>query len=404
VTVQTAGISLLEPSLTVYDASGNVLGQAESTNVLGDVLTVTLGHVAANSTYYIRVEGATQGSFSIGRYGLAVAFGEMEVSAAQISAVLSGPYDTLSASQIPQVFRNPEARLHTGYPVHNSIGSALVLTTTGYAANEHYEVIDHLGEGRAAYYQVQAPQGDPAAPLTLTAAVNAFTVKGSTAQVQVLDSQGSLVAARILANGNGTYTIQADNILPGQTYYLALRVRGEAEGNGNSSLVVDFTQPPALSQSFASGTLTSAARQQTATLYVAQPQLFQFDLGVDRPTGRSKASVEMTIVDQSGNVVFDLVAAAGQTVSGASVLLPPGAYTVLFKGSGGGQPLTYNLHGNSLTDPIGPALNDPTLAPLYTQPNPSSVLPPDLPPGVPYFYYPNGAVVPDPFLWVNWVL
>jgi hypothetical protein len=404
VTVQTAGISFLEPRLTVYDASGNVLGQAQSTNVLGDVVTVTLAHVAAHTTCYVRVEGATQDSFSIGRFGLAITFGEMETSAAQISAVLSGPYDKLSASQIAQVFRNPEARLHTSYPAHTAISSALVLTTTGYAANGHYEVIDHLREGAAAYYQIQAPQGDSAAPLTLTAAVNEFTVNGSTAQVQVFDSQGNLVAARILVNGNGTYTIQADNILPGQTYYLALRDRGESEGNGNCSLVVDFTQPLVLSQSFASGTLTPAAPQQSDTLYVAQPQLFQFDLSVSALSRRSNASVEMTIVDQSGNVVFDLIAGAGQTVSAAGVLLPPGAYTVRFKGSGGAQPLAYNLHGNTLADPIGPALNDPTLAPLYSQPNPSSVLPPDLLPGVIYFYYPNGAVIPDPFLWVTWVL
>jgi hypothetical protein len=403
VTVQTAGISLLEPSLTVYDASGNVLAQAQSTNILGDTLTVTLPHLPANSTCYIQVQGATQDSFSIGRYGLDVTFGEMEVSAAQISAVLRGPYDTLSASQIAQLFHNPEGRLHTNYPVHNTLASALALaTTTGYSANGHYEVIDHLGEGVSAYYQIQAPASASGAPLVLTAAVNALSVSGSTAQVQVLDSQGNPVAANVLANGNGTYTIQAGNILPGQTYYLALSVRGEAEGNGNCSLVVDFSQPPALSRSFASGTLTTAAPQQTNTLYVAQTQLFQFALGVTGSSPRSRGSVEMTITDQSGNVVFDLVGPAGQTVSG-SVLLPPGEYTVRFTSSGS-RPVTYNLQGNSLTDPIGPAQNDPTLAPLYSQPNGYSVMPANPLPYAVYFYYPNGAVVVDPFLWVPWVV
>jgi hypothetical protein len=404
--VQTAGISLLEPSLTVYDASGNILGQAQSTNVLGDTVTVTLPHIAAHSTYYVRVAGATQDVFSIGRFGVAVTFGEQETSAAQIAAVLRGPYDTLSADQIAQLFHNPEGRLHTGYPVHNSISSALVLTTTpGYTADQHYEVIDHLNEGGASYYQIQAPPSASGAADILTAAVNALSSNGSTAQVQVLDSQGNLVAGDVLVNGNGTYTIQAANLLPGQTYYLELSKRGEseAEGNGNCSLVVDFAQPLALSRNFVAGTLTAAAPQQAYTLYVAQTQLFEFALSVDRPSARTHASVELTITDQAGNVVFDLLAGAGQTASGVGVLLPPGAYTARFTATalhGPALPLAYNLEGSSLTDPLGPALNDPTLAPLYSQPNPNSVLPSNPLPGAIYYYYPDGTTILDPFLWV----
>jgi hypothetical protein len=404
--VQTAGISLLEPSLTVYDAAGNVLAQAQSTNVLGDTVSVTLAHVTANSTYYVRVQGATQGLFSIGRYGVAITFGEMEISAARIAAVLRGPYDTLSAAQIAQVFHNPEGRLRTSYPVHNSISTALVLTTTtGYAPNQHYEVIDHLGEGHPAYYQIQAPQSTYGAPVVLTAAVNALSINGSSAQVQVLDSLGNPVPANVLVNGNGTYTVQAANILPGQTYYLELRSpgEGEAEGNGNCSLIVDFGQPLALSRDFVAGTLTPSAPQQAYNLYVAQTQLFQFALTVDKVSRRTRASVELTIKDQAGNVLFDLITAAGQTNSGVGVLLPPGAYTgtfTLIGGNGRAVPLTWTLHGSGETDPIGPALNDPTLTPLYSQPNPASVLPANPLPGAIYYYYPNGAVILDPFLWV----
>jgi hypothetical protein len=408
--LQTAGISLLEPSLTVYDASGNVLGQAESTNVLGDTVTVTLSRVLPNSTYYVRVGGATQDEFGVGRFGLAVTFGEMEVSSAQIAAVLRGPYETLSAAQIAQVFHNPEGHLRTGYSAHNLISSALVLTTTpGYAARQHYEVIDHLGEGQPAFYQIQTPQSPSGAPVLLTASVNAFSPSGTAARVQVLDRLGNPVAADVLVNGNGTYTIQAANLLPGQRYYLELNYPGEyeAEGNGNCSLVINLGQPRALSRTFVGGTLTPAAPQQAYTLYVARTQLFQFDLSVDPTGGRRSASVELTITDQSGNVVFDLVAPAGQTASGVGVLLPPGAYTARFTAQtlrGPALPLAYNLHGNSLTDPIGPALNDATLAPLYSQPNSSSVPPSNPDPNATYYYYPNGAVITDPFVWVALVL
>jgi hypothetical protein len=402
--LQTAGISLLEPSLTVYDSSGNVLGQAQSTNVLGDAVTVTLDGASASGTYYVSVGGATQDIFSIGRFGLAVTYGEMEVSPARIAAVLSGPYDTLSAAQIAQLFYS-EGQLHTSYPVHNTLSTALVLTATpGYPANQHYEVIDHLGESGPAYYEIQTPTSASGA-VTLTAAVNALSVNGSTAQVQVLDDQGNPVAANVLVNGNGTYTVQAANLLPGQTYYLELSVpgEGESEGNGNCSVVVDFSAPPALLRSFADGTLTPTAPQQTYNLYVAQTQLFQFALAVDPVSGRTRASVELTITDASGNVVFDLVAAAGQTASGVGVLLPPGAYTAHFTATtsrGTPVPLAYHLRGSSLTDPIGPALNDPTLLPLYSQPNEYSVLPVNPIPGAIYYYYPDGTVILDPFLWL----
>jgi hypothetical protein len=391
----------------VYDAAGNVLGQAQSTNILGDTVTVTLGHASGNSTYYVGVTGATGDVFSIGRYGMAVTLGgEMEISPAQIAAVLSGPFDMLPAAQLAQVFRNPHAHLHPSAPVHNTLATSLALATSpGYAANQHYEVIDHLGENNADYYQIQTPQNDPGTPVLLTAAVNALSVNGTGAQVQVLDGLGNPVAADVLVNGNGTYTVQAADLLPGQTYYLKLSARGEyeSEGNGNCSLVVDFGQRPALSRNFTAGTLTSAAPQQAYALYVAETQLFQFALTVDQPSTRTRATVELTITDQNGNVVFDLVANAGQTASGVGVLLPPGAYTASFTATfthGAALPLSYSLNGNSLTDPIGPALNDPTLTPLYSQPNANSV-PPDNPiPGAVYYYYPNGAVILDPFLWV----
>jgi hypothetical protein len=406
--VQTAGISLLEPNLTVYDASGNVLGQGQSTNVLGDQVTVTVSPVKGNSTYYVRVSGATQDVFSIGRFGLAVTYGEMETSPAQIAAVLRGPYDTLSADQIAELFRNPEGRFRPTAPPHNTLSTALVLTTTpGHLAYQHYEITDHLGEGIPAYYEIETPASASGAPVSLTAAVNALSY-GRPAQVQVFDSLGNPLAANVLVNGGGTYTIQAE-LLPGQTYYLELHNVGESEyeGSGNCSLVVDFSQPLALSRKFAEGTLTQAAPQQTFALYVAQTQLFELALTVDGTSARTNSSVELTITDQAGNVVFDVVAGAGQTVSGASVLLPPGAYTARFTTKtlyGAAVPLTYHLHGSSLTDPIGPALNDPTLQPWYTQP-PVGVMPPPDPTGtLIYYYYPGGVITLDPFLWAQLAL
>src|SRR5262249_9308561 len=79
-------------------------------------------------------------------------------------------------------------------------------------------------------------------------------------------------------------------------------------------------------------------------------------------------------------------------VSLPSLFLAPGGYTIqikaLFDPANPG-PITFRLRGDALSDPIGPALGDPTLTPLYTSPTAPSV-----------FVYPAGVVLPDPFVFV----
>jgi hypothetical protein len=50
--------------------------------------------------------------------------------------------------------------------------------------------------------------------------------------------------------------------------------------------------------------------------------------------------------------------------------------------------LTYRLRGKALSDPIGPALEDPTLLPIYRCPDD-----PDL------FQYPGDILSAIPFFW-----
>ncbi|HEV3447362.1 MAG TPA: hypothetical protein VG099_22160, partial [Gemmataceae bacterium] len=55
--------------------------------------------------------------------------------------------------------------------------------------------------------------------------------------------------------------------------------------------------------------------------------------------------------------------------------------------------LTFQLRGAPITDPIGPVISNPTLAPMYTYP------------GDPFtYYYPNGTVSVSPYLLAPLVL
>jgi hypothetical protein len=268
-------------------------------------------------------------------------------------------------------------------------------TTPGYAPNQHYETRgDFIG---AVTYSLQAPLSPSGTSLVLTVAVSAPGDGGLLPQLQILDVNQQPVPAEVLVNGSGAYTIQASGLAPGQTYYLTLTPPASGTGeDATFALVADFKQTSAILPVLAAGNVTTAASPPAYALYVAQDQVFNFTLsaaGTGAPVG---STVQMTITDSEGNVVYNLVALSGQTVTGPSVLLAPGAYTVRFSVlTPGGAPgsLSFQLRGASITEPIGPVLTDPTYTPMYTNP------------GDPFtYYYPDGTVSVIPFLLISLVL
>jgi hypothetical protein len=376
--LQTAGISLLAPELIVYDASGNVLGQAQSTSVLGDTVSVHLDNVPANTTFYIGVASSTGDLFSVGRYGMAVTF----------DATLKTTPD-----QIASTLRNANYGSSGGDSSDDARpGSVPALRTTpGYAPNQHYETRGGLNS--AVTYSLQSPLSPSGTPLVLTVAVSASGDRGLLPRVQVLDANRQPVAAEVLVNASGACTIQASGLAPGQTYYLTLTP--PASGNGEDasfSLVADFKQTSSLLPVLAAGEVTTAASPPAYALYVALDQVFNFTLSAAGTGAPAGSTVQMTITDSQGNVVYSLAAPSGQTVTGRPVLLAPGAYTVRFSLlAPGGAPgsLPFQLLGGPITDPIGPVTTDPTYSPMYTNP------------GDPFtYYYPNGTISVTPFLFV----
>src|SRR5262249_31976754 len=73
VQVQTAGLSLLAPRVTVYDAAHNVVASAVSVNPLDGGVAVSLARVLPLSTYYVKVESGTGDIFGVGSYHLSIA-------------------------------------------------------------------------------------------------------------------------------------------------------------------------------------------------------------------------------------------------------------------------------------------------------------------------------------------
>jgi hypothetical protein len=74
VTVQSSGLSLLAPSLNIYNASGTLLGSATGSGEFGAKLTKSVS-ITPGQTYYVRVAGANTTVFGTGAYALTLNLG-----------------------------------------------------------------------------------------------------------------------------------------------------------------------------------------------------------------------------------------------------------------------------------------------------------------------------------------
>src|SRR5207253_2331712 len=71
VAVQSQGLSLLAPTLTVYAANqGTVLGSASGAGQYGTTLSTTISNVSPGQRFYVKVAGADSTALGTGAYAL----------------------------------------------------------------------------------------------------------------------------------------------------------------------------------------------------------------------------------------------------------------------------------------------------------------------------------------------
>ncbi len=393
--LQTSGISFLEPRLQVFNQNFQLVGEAESTSVLGGIVSVRLPTVNSLQRYYIEVDSPAQDVFGIGRYALSVTYDGLSlVNPASLPAILRGPYDSLSAGDIAGVLSGVGDVLFGNDLTDDTFLLAQPLSSQpGYRADTQYQTVASLGNvGDVDIYRIQAPQASAGPSGVLTVSLAEMPINGVLPVVSVFNAHTEPVSAEILLNGNGNYVVQATGLSAGATYYLRVSsAPAPARAVGNYSLVADFGDVPAVEQTFASGTLSASDVQDQYTLYVAETQLFQFVLSTSTAGQAPNAQVIMHIYNSAGRLVFSLAGQAGETFSGASTLLTPGQYQVTFSAvSASGAAISsigYRLFGASISDPIGPSSSDATEEPMYQ----SSSSP------VASYQYPDGTSTTKPY-------
>jgi Matrixin len=355
VQLQTSGRSLLVGRVSVYDSDGNLIATAAGSDPLHGDASLTLTQVSANSTYYVRVEGATQDVFGIGSYALRVGLNFTPPASTEVA-------DTTQV-------------LGPDNGGNDSFATATTLTTTpGNDPNSLYNASANIQNAQDVdYYSVHTP----ATGQLMTVAVQSSQVDTLYAQAQVFDAAHNLVAATVVTNGDGgRYLIQA-NVLPGTDYYVVVQAVGR-DGqylSGDYDVAVSFTDPAVQLTSVRTGTLSASRSQEYVTLTVGENRLYQFTLEGQTTDPDIASAVRMVVYDASGLAIFTISADAGQRTSGA-VLLHAGTYTVRFQAAtmnGESLPaMGYTFKEVVISDPIDPF----TINPL-TPPTQISTGPPD---------------------------
>lgn len=383
--LQTNGISLATPKLTILDGASRVLGTRTSVSESADTLSITLPSTVPDRRYFIRVESQAASSYRVGRYSVAVTFdGLLQPTVTPLQTVMRGSFEGLPPEKVDLLFKDP-TRLLFDDDLHTNDGplNATNLEPLAGQSERHFDVQGTLSDTTDVdYYRVKTPA--TGANWVLTATLTSSRVNAVLPRVLIQDANGVAISSQILANGNGTYTVQASRLPANQSYLL--KVFSPTQQTGNYTLFTSFGTTPAVLNTFASGQIASSATPVTGTLYVAEPQLFNFLLRADGTAG----SVTMIIRNSVGVIVEQLTARARDVSSSVSRLLAPGKYTVSYSAT---VPQSFSLRGSKLSDPMGPVLDSTTLTPQYVSPT------------VPNTYvYPDGTTSKISYHWLLLVL
>lgn len=351
VKVTTSGLSTLTPSLKVYDANGWLVGSACATDPLNGDLCVQVGssvlgiltQLLGGSTYTVRVAGNNNTAFAVGGYKLDVSLNlangtvlSLLGSGGGLLDLENGANDLVNtALALPSnLTPTPDARFDYTYKASISSGSD----------------VD--------YYKVRAATGVTGTQ-KLNVLVWALEPNALHPKVEVFDAAGNAVAAQLLANENGTFSVEVGNTNPGATYYVKIIALGDGHDVGNYFVGVDFNTDVATAiATFGGNTLTQSSPVDVRAVNVTKNRLYEFILAADNGPSGQPATVTMQIVDVAGHVVFSLTATAGRPASTGHVYLKAGNYVVRLTACDAAPPLTYVLTGRLISDPIGPRTDD----------------------------------------------
>ena len=193
VTVQSQGLSLLSPTLTVYAADQTtVLATVSGAGQYGATLTATITGVTPGQLFYVKAAGADSSPFGTGRYALALNFGTGGTPTAMppVTQVLNGTPLTAGGGQAIKISLETQVNTYLTGEQKTDGPQAVAMD-----ANGNYVVVwaskdQLLGSGWDVYFQRYDALG---LPLGLETRVNTTTSGHQLRPAVAMDPNGNFV-------------------------------------------------------------------------------------------------------------------------------------------------------------------------------------------------------------------
>ncbi len=284
VTVQSAGLSLFSPQVTVYASDQQtVLGSANGLNQYGATLSIPISNVTPGQQFYVKVQPATTSAFGTGRYAMTLNFGSGSSPTVNTSypAFADGTPQT-SSGGLADGNANTDT-LDPNAPIITGISRDTGGRNSG-VTNASYGLILN-GTAPSGYtVNVYLTTNDP------------FSASGYDKQLL-----GSTTASR-----KGRWTFEDTNTQASGTYtFVATSVDGQANQSGDStpfSVVVDNSAP---AQGMINGVLTASGVRTDGMTNSSKPTLVGASEASDTvQVYLSGLPYGKTTADGSGNWTF----------------------------------------------------------------------------------------------------
>jgi len=334
VALDAARLSLVAGRIAVFDSDLTQIGFAAASGP-GQDLAVALDGLEAEAMYFVRVDGVEGMGFAAGQYRLRIDTGGDEPGTLTLGG--QAPVDDCGTNE--------------------NFLSATRLDNVATGGGTEYRAFARLRTGDTDVYRIRSPFPGLNQTNVLTATVRAF---GDIApQITVTNALGLVVSSRVIADGNGLYTVLVDGAAANADYHVDVHSRTGAAGD--YELRASFRSRVETAHQVESGLLTLFNPKKTGTLAITGSAQIYFRLSAAL-TPIVGPSVMLKVYDASNQVKFQLLARAGDQVDGVA-LLGPGTYRIEIKMNGfsflPGVVSGFTLKTALLTDPVGVPPSDP---------------------------------------------
>ncbi|MCA9262409.1 MAG: cadherin-like domain-containing protein [Planctomycetales bacterium] len=388
VQLRTAGFSSLVGQLEIYNEAQVLIGSTAAQSPLDQgALVLQVPAVTADQKYFVRVSGNATDVSGVGAYSLVATLDSLNlIDAAEIDQLSDGRFARLHPEELLKLYTSEDEFISRDSNSDDDFQSATELSFGdafgGGVRLERYGSISQSTD--VDVYKVQTPN-DPALSV-LHVTVESLEIGGLIPQIQIVDSEHDLLPTQTLVGGGGITTLQVTGLSEDSEYFVRIAADSAYFSTGNYRLKAVLQSTSTDMEQLLAGELDDSVNHQDRPFYVARPQLFHFAVTAPSNGSTEPEIAQFSLKDEGGLTVTSLGVRPGESRTASSVFLLPGTYSIEMDAwtlSAGplSAPLTYTLHGVTVSDPLAIDFNGTIDQPFNCEP----------PNGATAFCYPDGT-------------